>query len=84
VARSVGAFLICGVGAAAALPYLYAEAMPWLSPHSVVDAAPAKLSKGRMVDDYFAVQDLGEGVFAIGEPRPMIISAVSAPSSTLP
>jgi hydroxyacylglutathione hydrolase len=28
-----------------------------------------KIGKGEMVDDYFAVEDLGEGTFAIGEPR---------------
>jgi hydroxyacylglutathione hydrolase len=43
--------------------------MRWLSPHSIIDPAPAKIEKGRMVDDYFAVQDLGAGVYAIGEPR---------------
>ena len=50
-------------------PYVYAELSPYLSSHEIVDPAPAKIAKGRMVDDYFAVQDLGQGVFAIGEPR---------------
>ena len=55
--------------AAAFAPYVNTELSPYLSSHAIVDPAPAKLAKGRMVDDYFAVQDLGGGVFAIGEPR---------------
>jgi hydroxyacylglutathione hydrolase len=35
----------------------------------MIDSAPVKIAKGEMVDDYFAVEDLGEGTFAIGEPR---------------
>jgi glyoxylase-like metal-dependent hydrolase (beta-lactamase superfamily II) len=54
---------------AAFAPYVNTELSPYLSSHVIVDPAPAKLAKGRMVDDYFAVQDLGDGVFAIGEPR---------------
>ncbi|HWF65531.1 MAG TPA: MBL fold metallo-hydrolase [Rhizomicrobium sp.] len=55
--------------AAVFAPYVNTELSPFLSSHMIVDPAPAKLAKGRMVDDYFAVQDLGDGVFAIGEPR---------------
>jgi hydroxyacylglutathione hydrolase len=50
-------------------PYIDGELAAWLEPHAIVDAEPAKIAKGRMVDDYFAVEDLGEGTFAIGEPR---------------
>jgi hydroxyacylglutathione hydrolase len=50
-------------------PYVYAELSPWLAHHAIVDPAPATLAKGRMVDDYFAVEDLGYSTFAIGEPR---------------
>jgi glyoxylase-like metal-dependent hydrolase (beta-lactamase superfamily II) len=50
-------------------PYVYAEMGVWLEQHTIVESAPAKIGKGRMVDDYFAVQDLGDGTFAIGEPR---------------
>lgn len=50
-------------------PYVYAELFRWLSPHAIIDSAPAKIAKGRMVDDYFAVEDLGGGTFGIGEPR---------------
>jgi len=50
-------------------PYDDSELAAWLEPHAIVDPAPAQLAKGRMVDDYFAVEDLGDGTFAIGEPR---------------
>lgn len=50
-------------------PYLDSELAVWLEPHAIVDSAPAQLAKGLMVDDYFAVEDLGDGAFAIGEPR---------------
>jgi hydroxyacylglutathione hydrolase len=55
--------------AAAFAPYVNAELSPYVSSHAIIDPSPFKLAKGRMVDDYFAVQDLGQGVFAIGEPR---------------
>lgn len=62
--------LLSGVVAAALLaPYLYGELAVWLEPHDMVVSAPVQLAKGRMVDDYFAVEDLGAGTFAIGEPR---------------
>ena len=57
------------VGAAWFAPYLRAELSPWTSHYDIVDPAPAKIAKGRMVDDYFAVQDIGDDVIAIGEPR---------------
>jgi glyoxylase-like metal-dependent hydrolase (beta-lactamase superfamily II) len=50
-------------------PYIFAEVFRWTNPHTIVDPTPAKIAKGRMADDYFAVQDLGGGTFAIGEPR---------------
>ncbi|MDR3508825.1 MAG: MBL fold metallo-hydrolase [Caulobacteraceae bacterium] len=55
--------------AAVFAPYVSAELNPWLEPHQIVDPAPARIAKGRMVGDYFAVEDVGGGVFAIGEPR---------------
>ena len=61
--------LACVVLATVFAPSVYAELMPWLEPHVIVDPAPAKVAKGRMFDDYFVVQDLGAGTFAIGEPR---------------
>jgi hydroxyacylglutathione hydrolase len=50
-------------------PYVDGELVRWLDPHAIVDPTPVKIAKGEMVDDYFAVEDLGEGTFAIGEPR---------------
>ena len=61
-------FAVVGLALAYA-PYVYAELWPFVDHHTVVDPSPAKIAKGRMADDYFAVQDLGGGVFAIGEPR---------------
>ena len=65
----VGVILLGFIFAAWFAPYLDGEMAVWLEPHAVVDGAPGKIAKGRMVDDYFAVEDLGEGTFAIGEPR---------------
>jgi hydroxyacylglutathione hydrolase len=65
----LGVLLLGVVFALIFAPYVYGELMVWLEPHATVDPAPAKLAKGRMVDDYFAVEDLGDGTFAIGEPR---------------
>jgi hydroxyacylglutathione hydrolase len=63
--------LLCLSIAFAALyaPYVDGELMTWLEPHAIVDPAAAKIAKGEMADDYFAVEDLGQGTFAIGEPR---------------
>src|SRR5271156_3992990 len=65
----VGVLLACVVAAALLAPYVYSELEVWTQPHAIVDSAPAHLSRGRMVDDYFAIEDLGDGTFAIGEPR---------------
>lgn len=70
VAIAILGVLLLGVLVAALFaPYVDAELAVWLEPHAILDAAPAHLAKGRMVDDYFAVEDLGDGTFAIGEPR---------------
>jgi glyoxylase-like metal-dependent hydrolase (beta-lactamase superfamily II) len=61
--------LLVILGAAWFAPYVDGELGSRLEPHSIVDPAPVKIAKGSMVDDYFAVEDLGEGTFAIGEPR---------------
>jgi hydroxyacylglutathione hydrolase len=50
-------------------PYVDSELARWFDPHAIVDPAAVKIAKGAMVDDYFAVEDLGDGTFAIGEPR---------------
>ncbi len=65
----IGVLLSVGVIAALFAPYVDAELAVWTQPHTIVDAATVSLAKGRMVDDYFAVEDLGESTFAIGEPR---------------
>jgi glyoxylase-like metal-dependent hydrolase (beta-lactamase superfamily II) len=57
------------IAAAVFAPYVYSEVGRALSAHTVVDPNPVKIAKGHMVDDYFAVEDLGDGTFAIGEPR---------------
>src|SRR5665213_69298 len=64
-----GIALAGAVLAALFAPYVWFELAPWLGHYDIVDPAPAKIAKGHMVDDYFAVEDLGGGVFAIGEPR---------------
>jgi glyoxylase-like metal-dependent hydrolase (beta-lactamase superfamily II) len=65
----VGLLLLGIVVAALLAPYVDGELMAWLEPHVIIDPAPVPLAKGGMVDDYFAVEDLGDGVFAIGEPH---------------
>lgn len=65
----VGVLLLAVIAAVLFAPYVDAELAVWIEPHAIVDAATAHLAKGRMVDEYFAVEDLGEGTFAIGEPR---------------
>ena len=65
----VGLFLLGVIVAAVIAPYLDSELFVWLEPHSIVDSTPIPLAKGRMADDYFAVEDLGNDTFAIGEPR---------------
>jgi len=65
----VGVLLLAVIVAALFAPYVDAELAVWIEPHAIVDAATAHLAKGRMVDEYFAVEELGNGTFAIGEPR---------------
>jgi hydroxyacylglutathione hydrolase len=65
----VGVLFLGVVVATLFAPYIDSELAVWLEPHAIVDSAQAQLAKGLMVDDYFAVEDLGDGAFAIGEPR---------------
>lgn len=66
---SLAALVVTGVAALGFAPYLYVESWPYLNTPAAMSDAPARLVKGRMFDDYFAIQDLGDGVHAIGEPR---------------
>ncbi|MBS0422774.1 MAG: MBL fold metallo-hydrolase [Proteobacteria bacterium] len=50
-------------------PYLFAEMSAWLEPHAIIDPAKPDLGEGRMVDDYWAVQNIDANTFALGEPR---------------
>jgi hydroxyacylglutathione hydrolase len=50
-------------------PYVFAELSPWLEPHELIDRAAPQLAAGRMVDDYWAVQDIDAQTTALGEPR---------------
>jgi hydroxyacylglutathione hydrolase len=65
----VSVLLLALVCAAWYAPYIDGELVRWLEPHAIVDPAAAKIAKGEMADDYFAIEDLGQGTFAIGEPR---------------
>jgi glyoxylase-like metal-dependent hydrolase (beta-lactamase superfamily II) len=69
LAVAVGVLLAGVLLAAALAPYVYAEWISRAQPQALADAASARLAKGRMFDDYFAVQALGAGTYAIGEPR---------------
>ena len=61
---------LTGIAAARFAPYLYVESWPLLNrATTIVSPEPARIAKGRMDGDYFAVEDLGQGVYAIGEPR---------------
>jgi hydroxyacylglutathione hydrolase len=69
-AAIIGSMFLLGIAFAAFYaPYVDGELTVWMESHAIVDPAPTKVAKGKMVDDYFAVEDLGEGTFAIGEPR---------------
>ncbi len=50
-------------------PYVRSELSPYTAHYAIVDPAPARIAKGHMADDYFAVEDVGDHVIAIGEPR---------------
>lgn len=64
-----GLFVVIGAASALLAPYVMAELSPWVDPHAIVDPASPPLAKGAMADSYFAVQPIGAGTWAIGEPR---------------
>jgi glyoxylase-like metal-dependent hydrolase (beta-lactamase superfamily II) len=70
-ALATTALLLAASGVAAFLyaPYLEAEAFATLNPHSIIDPSPATLAAGRMFDDYWAIQQIDDATYAIGEPR---------------
>ena len=50
-------------------PYLFAELSASLEPHAIIDPGKPELGDGRMVDDYWAVQNIDANTYALGEPR---------------
>ena len=50
-------------------PYVFAELSASLKPHAIIDPAKPDLGEGRMVDDYWAVQNIDANTYALGEPR---------------
>ena len=60
--------VLAGLGLVFA-PYLSAELSAWLEPHTIIDPAKPELGAGRMLDDYWAVQDIDAHTYALGEPR---------------
>lgn len=50
-------------------PYVMPELHHFSPHHDIVSATAPALAKGSMVDDYWAVQEIGPGTYAIGEPR---------------
>lgn len=65
----LAAAALIGAVAVVLAPYVYAELWPWRNSYDVVNPAPAEVAKGEWFDDYFVVEQLGEGTYAIGEPR---------------
>jgi hydroxyacylglutathione hydrolase len=50
-------------------PYVSAELSASLEPHAIIDPAKPDLGEGRMVDDYWVVQNIDANTYALGEPR---------------
>jgi glyoxylase-like metal-dependent hydrolase (beta-lactamase superfamily II) len=57
------------IAAALLAPYVYAELWPFVERHAIVTADTPALAAGRMIDDYWAVQQIDSDTYAIGEPR---------------
>jgi len=55
--------------AGAYAPYVFTEYYGAFGHHEIVDPLPVKIARGRMVDDYFQVEEIAPGAWAIGEPR---------------
>jgi glyoxylase-like metal-dependent hydrolase (beta-lactamase superfamily II) len=69
VFATVAAVVSLGAAAAVFAPYVYVELWPYRFTYSQVNAEPVNVAKGTMFDDYFVVEELGQGAYAIGEPR---------------
>lgn len=63
------ALLLMGTAALLWAPYAMPELHFLSARYDIVSASAPALAKGRMVDDYWAVQEIGPGTYAIGEPR---------------
>jgi glyoxylase-like metal-dependent hydrolase (beta-lactamase superfamily II) len=50
-------------------PYVFAELVSTIDPHTIVAARAPALARGQMIDDYWAVQRIDSRTYAIGEPR---------------
>jgi glyoxylase-like metal-dependent hydrolase (beta-lactamase superfamily II) len=57
------------IAAALLAPYVYAELWPVIERHAIVSADTPALAHGRMIDDYWAVQQIDADTYGIGEPR---------------
>ena len=70
LAVTLGLALVLGGSAALLMaPYLMTELHFFSSHYDIVAASAPALASGHMVDDYWAVQEIGPGTYAIGEPR---------------
>jgi hydroxyacylglutathione hydrolase len=63
------ALLLFGSAALLFAPYVMPELHFFSARYDIVSASTPELAKGHMVDDYWAVQEIGPGTYAIGEPR---------------
>ncbi len=66
---AVALIALCAAAAPRLAPYLFAEIAPYIFETPAMAPVPARLSRGRMLDSYFSVEPLGNGDYAIGEPR---------------
>jgi glyoxylase-like metal-dependent hydrolase (beta-lactamase superfamily II) len=64
-----GALVVLSGLALVLAPYCFAELSALLQPHAIIEPAKPDLAEGRMVDDYWAVQNIDARTHAIGEPR---------------
>jgi hydroxyacylglutathione hydrolase len=63
------ALLLTGSAALLFASYVMPELHFFSTRYHIIDPSTPALAKGHMVDDYWAVQEIGPGTYAIGEPR---------------